>query len=312
MEKPIDKVSRLRVLKKLRSFLGDKLKQNVVLANYTYFKIGGPCDFFFEAKRIEDLIDVILLAKELNIKYFILGEGSNLLVSDKGFRGLMIKNSCRRSEVNKNKIMAQSGVKLKDLVNMSTSNSLTGMEFCVGIPGTVGGAVCGNAGAFGHSIGEFLQEAVLLTKNGEIKIVDKDYFDFDYRKSKLKKTDDILLSAAFNLKKGKKERINLKLYNNLTERNKRLPKRRNSAGCFFKNIIADNGNKISAGLLLDQVNAKKLRVGDAAVFNKHANVLINKGEAKAKEVKELARIIKGRVKRRFGVKLEEEVVFLGF
>ena len=312
MEKPIDKVSRLRVYKKLRSFLGDKLKQNVVLANYTYFKIGGESDFFFEAKRIEDLINVILLAKELNIKYFILGEGSNLLVSDKGFRGLMIKNSCRRSEVNKNKIMAQSGVKLKDLVNMSTSNSLTGMEFCVGIPGTVGGAVCGNAGAFGHSIGEFLQEAVLLTKNGEIKIVDKDYFDFDYRKSKLKKTDDILLSAAFNLKKGKKERINLKLYNNLTERNKRLPKRRNSAGCFFKNIIADNGNKISAGLLLDQVNAKKLRVGDAAVFNKHANVLINRGQAKAKEVKELARILKDRVKKRFGLKLEEEVVFVGF
>ena len=114
------------------------------------------------------------------------------------------------------------------------------------------------------------------------------------------------------MKKSKKERIKLKLYNNLTERNKRLPKRRNSAGCFFKNIITDDGNKISAGLLLDQVNAKELRVGNAAVFNKHANVLINRGQAKAKEVKELARILKDRVKKRFGVKLEEEVVFVGF
>lgn len=312
MEKPINKVSRLRVYKKLRSFLGDKLKQNVVVANYTYFKIGGPCDFFFEARKIEDLINAVLLASDLKMSYFILGQGSNLLVSDKGFRGLVIKNRCQRIEVNKNRIVVQSGAKLKDLVNMATSNSLTGMEFCVGIPGTVGGAVCGNAGAFGHSIGEFLEEAVLFTKDGEIKIVDKDYFDFDYRKSKLKRTYDILLSAAFKLRKGKKERIKLKLYNNLTERNKRLPKRRNSAGCFFKNIIADDGNKISAGLLLDQVNAKKLRVGDAAVFNRHANVLINRGQAKAKEVKELARILKDRVKKRFGLKLEEEVVFVGF
>ena len=312
MEKPIDKVSRLRVLKKLRSFLGDKLKQNVVLANYTYFKIGGESDFFFEAKRIEDLIDVILLAKELNIKYFILGEGSNLLVSDKGFRGLVIKNSCRRIEVNKNKIMAQSGAKLKDLVNMAISNSLTGMEFCVGIPGTVGGAVCGNAGAFGHSIGEFLQEAVLLTKDGEIKIVDKDYFDFDYRKSKLKKSADVLLSAAFQLRKGKKDRIKLKAEKNLADRKKRLPWKRNSAGCFFKNIVTHDGNKVSAGLLLDQVGAKELRIGDAAVFSNHANVLINRGQAKAKEVKELARILKDRVKKRFGLKLEEEVVFVGF
>jgi UDP-N-acetylmuramate dehydrogenase len=312
VEKPIDKVSRLRVYKKLRSFLGDKLKRSVVLANYTYFKIGGACDFFFEARNIEDFINAVILASDLKIDYFILGQGSNILVSDKGFRGLVIKNSCKRIEVNKNKIMAQSGAKLKDLVNKATFNSLTGMEFCVGIPGTVGGAVCGNAGAFGHSIGEFLEEAVLLTKDGEIKIVDKDYFDFDYRISKLKKTDDILLSAAFKLKKGKKQRIKLKLYNNLTERNKRLPKRRNSAGCFFKNIITDNGNKISAGLLLDQVNAKKLRVGDAAVFDRHANVLINRGQAKAKEVKELARILKDRVKRRFGLKLEEEIIFIGF
>jgi len=300
------------VFKKLRSFLGDKLKPNEVLAPYTYFKIGGACDFFFEAKNTDDFIHAVLLAKELNIRYFILGGGSNLLVSDKGFKGMVIKNSCRKIEVNKNKITAQSGSKLNDLVNAARDSSLTGIEFCAGIPGTVGGAVCGNAGAFGHSIGELLCEAVLLKKEGGIELVDQTYFEFDYRESNLKKTGDVLLSAAFQLKKGKKERIKLKVDKNLAERNKRLPWKRNSAGCFFKNIVTYDGNKISAGFLLDQVGAKKLEVGGAGVFRKHANVFINKGNAKAKEVKKLARILKGRVKKRFGIELKEEVVYLGF
>jgi UDP-N-acetylmuramate dehydrogenase len=300
------------VFKKLRGFLGDKLKRNEVLAPYTYFKIGGACDFFFEAKNTDDFIHAVLLAKELNIRYFILGGGSNVLVSDKGFKGMVIKNNSRKIEVNKNKITAQSGSKLNDLVNMATHSSLTGIEFCAGIPGTVGGAVCGNAGAFGHSIGELLCEAVLLKKEGEIELVDQTYFDFDYRESNLKKTGDVLLSAAFQLKKGRKERIKLKVDKNLAERNKRLPWKTNSAGCFFKNIVTHDGKKISAGLLLDQVGAKELEVGGAGVFRKHANVFVNKGNAKAKEVKKLARILKGRVKKRFGIELEQEVMYLRF
>jgi UDP-N-acetylmuramate dehydrogenase len=300
------------VFKKLRSFLGDKLKPNLVLAPCTYFRIGGPADFFFEAKKIEDLIDVVLLAKELKINYFILGQGSNLLVSDDGFKGLVIKNSCKKIEVKKDKIMAQSGTKLKDLVNTAMDNSLTGMEFCAGIPGTVGGAVYGNAGAFGHSVGEVLSEAVLLKKDGEMEIVDKEYFDFGYRNSNLKKTGNIVLSVAFQLKKWRKERIKLKVEKNLAERKKRLPNKRNSAGCFFKNIVTHDGDKVSAGFLLDQVKAKELKVGDATVSKNHANVLINRGKAKAKEVKKLARILKGRVKKRFGIELEEEIVYLGF
>lgn len=312
MELPIEKVSRQRVLKKLRSFLGDKLKPNEVLAPYTYFKIGGACDFFFEAKKTNDFIHAVLLAKELNVRYFILGDGSNLLVSDKGFKGMVIKNSCRKIEVNKSKIVAQSGAKLKDVVKLATDNSLTGLEFCAGIPGTVGGAVCGNAGAFGRSIGELVYEAVLLKKDGRFDIVERDYFDFEYRESKLKRSRDILLSATFELKKGNKQRIKLKAEKNLAERKNRLPWRRNSAGCFFKNVVKENGQKISAGFLLDQVKAKELEIGDAVVFQKHANVLINRGRAKAKDVKELARILKERVKKRFGIELKEEVVYLGY
>jgi len=309
---PIEKVSRQRVLKKLRSFLGDKLKRNEVLAPYTYFRIGGPAAFFFEARKMDDLIDAVLLAQELKIDYFVLGEGSNLLVSDKGFKGMVIKNSCRRIEVSKNKITAQSGTKLNDLVNMATDCSLTGLESCAGIPGTVGGAVYGNAGAFGHSIGEVLCEGVLLKKDGQLDIVDKDYFDFAYRESKLKRSGDVLLSASFELKNGRKERIRLKVEKNLAERKKRLPWKRNSAGCFFKNIVTCDGKKISAGFLLDQVGAKELEVGGAGVYTKHANVFMNRGNAKAKEVKKLARILRGRVKKRFGIELEQEVMYLRF
>ena len=312
MERPIERVSRQRVLKRLRSFLGDKLRPNEILALHTYFGIGGAADFFFEAKKIEQLLDAVLLAQELKINYFILGEGSNLLVSDRGFKGMVIKNSCRRVELNKSKITAQSGSKLKDLVNMATANSLSGIEFCAGIPGTVGGAIFGNVGAFGRSIGELLREAVVLRKNGEIEVVDREHFDFAYRYSNLKKSGDILLSATIQLKKGKEERIKLKVEKNLTDRKKRLPWKRNSAGCFFKNIVTHDGNKVSAGFLLDQVGAKKLEVGDAAVFEKHANVFINRGDAKAKEVKKLARILKDRVEKRFGVELEPEVIFVGF
>lgn len=312
MERPIEKVSRQRVYKKLRSFLGDKLRPNEILAPYTYFKIGGAAEFFFEAKKIEELLDAVLLAQELKVNYFILGEGSNLLVSDRGFKGMVIKNSCRRVELNKSKITAQSGSKLKDLVDMAADNSLTGIEFCAGIPGTVGGAVSGNAGAFGYSVGELLREAVVLRKDGEIEVVENNYFDFAYRYSKLKKSGDILLSALFQLKKGKKERIELKMEKNLADRKKRLPWKRNSAGSFFKNVVTHDGKKISAGLLLDQVGAKELRVGGTGVFEKHANVFINKGDAKAKEVKKLARILKDRVKKRFGVELEPEVIYVGF
>jgi UDP-N-acetylmuramate dehydrogenase len=310
--RPIEKVFRQKIYKRLKSVLGDKLKQNESLALHTYFGIGGAADFFFEAKKIEELFDAVLLAQELKMNYFILGEGSNLLVSDKGFRGMVIRSNCKRVQTNKNKIMAQSGTKLRDLVNMATANSLSGIEFCAGIPGTVGGAVSGNAGAFGCSLGELLREALVLRKNGEIEIVDREFFEFDYRYSRLKESGDILLSATIQLKKGKKERIKLKIEKNLADRKKRLPRRRNSAGCFFKNIVTHDGNKVSAGFLLDQVGAKKLDVGDAAVFEKHANVFINRGDAKAKEVKKLARILKDRVKKRFGVELEPEVIFVGF
>ncbi|KPL02151.1 MAG: hypothetical protein AMJ90_06555 [candidate division Zixibacteria bacterium SM23_73_2] len=296
------------VRRELKSILGENLKEKEVLAPYTSFKIGGEADYFFRAKRIDELTNAVLTARELGIPYFILGKGNNVLVSDEGFRGMVIKNECRKTEVCDTTIACQSGTLLKDLVNSARENSLQGFEFLAGIPGTVGGAVFGNAGAFGKSIGEYTEEAVLLTSSGNIEIVGREYFDFGYRYSKLKKTMDVLLSVSFKLKKGRKESIGKRIEQVWEKRKKSIPYNKKSAGCFFKNV-KDKG--ISAGYLLDQVGAKKMSVGEAKVFSKHANIIINSKNAKAKDVKKLARILKERVKKRFKINLEEEVIYLG-
>jgi UDP-N-acetylmuramate dehydrogenase len=297
------------VFENLFETLGDDLKQNEKLAPHTTFGIGGEALFFYAARRPEDLIRAVQIAKQLDISFFVLGRGSNVLVSDSGFRGLVIKNQCDKIFLNNNKIICQSGARLDDLVSWGGESSLSGLEFAAGIPGTVGGAVYGNAGAFGKTVGDLLIEAVILNSEGNIERVEKGYFEFGYRESKLKKTKGILLSATFELEKGEKEKIKKEIHKNLEERRKRLPQKEKSAGCFFKNVI-DDGKKIPAGFLLEQVNAKKMREGDAAVFKRHANILINSGKAKAEDVRRLADLLKRKVKEEFDIDLEEEVVYL--
>lgn len=289
--------------------LGQNLKQNEKLAPHTTFGIGGEALLFYVARKPQDLIQAVLIAKECKIPFFVLGGGSNVLVSDSGFKGLLIKNRCNKIFLNDKKITCQSGVLLDDLVSLGCENSLSGVEFAAGIPGTVGGAVYGNAGAFGKAVGDLLTEAVILNSQGRIEEVKKEYFEFGYRESKLKKTKDILLSATFKLTIGEKEKIKKEIQKNLEERKRKLPQREKSAGCFFKNVV-ENGKKIPAGFLLEQVDAKKIKEGDAAVFNRHANILINLGKAKAEEVKRLANLLKRKVKEKFDIDLEEEVVYL--
>jgi UDP-N-acetylmuramate dehydrogenase len=297
------------VFENLFETLGHDLKQNEKLAPHTTFGIGGEALFFYAVRKPEDLIKAIQIVKQLDISFFVLGKGSNVLVSDSGFKGLVIKNQCDKIFSSDKEITCQSGVLLDDLVSLSCENSLSGLEFAAGIPGTVGGAVCGNAGAFGKSVGDLLTEAIILNSEGRIEEVPKKYFEFGYRESKLKRTEDILLSATFKLMKGEKERIKKEVRKNLEERRKRLPQKEKSAGCFFKNVL-ENGKKISAGFLLEQVGAKKMREGDAAVFGRHANILINLGRAKAEDVRRLANLLKRKVKQKFDMDLEEEVVYL--
>ena len=195
------------------------------------------------------------------------------------------------------------------MVNRACARGLAGLEFATGIPGTVGGAVRGNAGAFGKSIGDRLTQAVLLTSAGDIKEVGPDYFRFAYRESKLKGTGDVLLSATLQLRKGDRARIRGRMADNLKKRRESVPWKEKSAGCFFKNVVL-NGKKVSAGLLLDRLGAKKMHQGDARVFAGHANILINSGSASAADVRRLAARLRRKIEEKFGIKLEQEVVYI--
>lgn len=297
------------VYKKLFEALGGRLKQDVALASYTTFGIGGKADLFYQARGPEELVRVIRTAQELRLRFFILGGGSNILVSDSGFRGLVIRNECHDILTNRDSIICQSGAFLSDVINQACKLSLSGLEFAAGIPGTVGGAIRGNAGAFGKSVSDVLTKAVILTERGEIKEIDKGYFRFAYRESRLKQTKDILLSATFKLKKQAREEIEEKIRSNLKERERSLPLKEKSAGCFFKNVI-ESDRKISAGFLLDQIGARDMHEGDAKVSIQHANILANAGNARAADVKKLARRLKKKVKEKFDIDLEEEIVYI--
>ena len=304
-----DSICGKEIFENLFEALSHDLKRNERLAPYTTLDVGGEAEFFYVAKSPKDLIEAIRTAREARIPFFVLGGGSNVLVSDSGFRGLVIKNQCDQVFLNEGRIACQSGAWLDDVVSLGCENSLSGMEFAAGIPGTVGGAVYGNAGAFGKAVGDLLAEAVILTPQGSIERVEKGHFEFVYRESKLRKTKDVLLSATFELNEGEKEKIEGEVKRNLEERRKRLPQKEKSAGCFFRNVVA-NGKKVSAGFLLERIGAKKMHQGEAAVFEKHANILINSGKAKAEDIRRLADDLKKRVKEKFDVDLEEEVVYL--
>lgn len=298
-----------RKYKEFAELLGPSVGVKEGLAKWTTLKIGGKSELFYVAEEPQNLIRAVLTARKLDIPLFILGGGSNLLISDKGFKGLVLKNSCHKIEVDGNRVICQSGALLKDVVLIAKKNSLTDLEFATGIWGTVGGAVCGNAGAFGQSVGNILEGGIILTSCGDIIKVENNFFEFGYRKSKLKRSGDILLSAVFKLRKANRKNIEQKMRKNLAQRKIRVPEKENTAGCYFKNPQLD-GKIIPAGKLLEQVGAKNLRVGDASVYGKHANIIVNLGKAKAKDVKSLADILKKRVKRRFNINLEEEVVFV--
>lgn len=254
-----------------------QIKKNIRLAPYTTFKIGGPAQYFFIAKTNDDLIKAIKNAKEENLPYFILGGASNLLVSDQGFKGLVIKAENSNFEIKDSLIRAEAGAKLDDIVKASIKANLTGLEWAAGIPGTIGGAVKVNASAFGQSIKKSVK--------------------------KIRKQGDVILSVELRLKKnGDKNSVK----EHLDYRKKNHPKEP-SAGCIFKNPPGH-----SAGQLIDEAGLKGRKIGGAMVSEKHANFIINTGQAKAEDVIILISIIKQKVRNKFGIQLMEEIKYLGF
>ena len=286
-----------------------EIKTNIPLKNYTTFKIGGPAKYFYTVKTKEDLIKATRMAKKNNLPFFILGGGSNLLVSDKGFEGLVIRIKNQESRIKNQAIYVEAGVLLSNLVNTTLENDLSGLEWAIGIPGTAGGAIRGNAGAFKKSMKDVIKQVeVFDLKTEKIKILKNEDCQFEYRDSIFKKTPNlIILSAILKLKKGDKRETEKKMKENLDYRKKYQPLNVCSAGSIFK-----NPKNLFAGELIEKCGLKGRKIGEAQISKKHANFIENLGEAKAEDVRKLINLIKEKVKENFGVELKEEIQFLGF
>jgi len=322
------------------------IKKNISLASYTTFKIGGLAKLFTEVKNKKEIIEALNYAKKNNLKYFILAGGSNILISDGGFNGLVIKLQATRLPDGQasyklsgyarsgkarqhEKIKAGAGVNLSEVVSKSAETGLSGLEWAAGIPGTVGGAVRGNAGAFGYSMANVVENIEILnTDSLKTEIYNLEKCKFEYRTSAFKQNQNIIiLSVTLKLKKDNVEKIQQRVENIISKRKEKQP-RFPSAGSFFKNPIikdeeiikrfeSDTGlkmkdDKIPAGWLIEEADLRGKKIGGAQVNEKHGNFIINTGNATAEDVIMLASIIKQKIRSVFNVQLMEEAQMVGF
>ena len=283
-----------------------KIIKNEPMKNHTSFKIGGTADEFCTVSSKEEIIELINYAKEKNMPYFVMGNGSNILVSDKGIRGVVIQISSNFSnyEISGSMINAESGVLLSTLAKAAQKNALSGMEFASGIPGTLGGAIYMNAGAYGGEMSSIVRSVTYL-KNGEIKKIG-DGFGFGYRKSIFADLGVVILEAELELKEGNPEEIKAKMEDYKTRRTEKQPLNMPSAGSVFK-----RPEGYFAGKLIEDAGLKGFQVGGAKVSEKHSGFIVNAGGATANDVLSLIRHIQITVKEKFGVELETEVKIVG-
>lgn len=312
--------------KKFIQILGEKrVKLDEPLACHTYIKIGGPADLFFTALSLEDLKTAIQASIKTNIPYFVLGGGSNILTSDKGIRGLVIKNRADNIIIKKIKgkvknnqlsleeaqVVAESGAITNLLVRRTIQEGLAGLEYFLGVPGTVGGAIYNNSHYKDQLIGNFIHRVSVLNREGSEKTYSKDEMLFAYDYSILHDTKETVLSATFRLKGGSSEQLWKKAESFAKRRSDSQPLNFPSSGCMFKNIKQGKYSGTSAGYLIDKAGLKGAKVGKAKVSEKHANFIINTGNATAKDIVELIDIVKAKVKSKFKVELEMEVFKVG-
>lgn len=323
-------------VKYLSEKLKDGFKEHELMRDHTTMHVGGVADFYYEATSVNDIVTAIKAAKELKMPYFLLGGGSNIIFSDYGFPGLVIKNNAQNTSFmnEKSQVIVDAGVPMTKLILEATSNNLSGLEFLYGIPGTIGGAVYGNAGANNQSIGDFIKNATVLIPGGEdeepqIIQVDNKWFEFGYRSSKLKKAPasqkPIILTLHLQLAQNRQEEIMRRL-NNFKKKKWDAQPVGMSAGCIFKNPIPETlvnvtgrGSKNmpefpkerTAGYMLESAGAKKLKIGDVRVSSKHANFIVNQGTAKAQEVRQLAEAMRDVVAKKYDINLCEEVEYIG-
>ncbi len=283
------------------------LKKNEPMCNHTSFKVGGNADFFVECCSADCLSKLVCECNRVGLPYFIIGKGSNLLVSDSGIEGVVI-SLCGFDDISVSgqMITVGAGVSLAQLCTFALENSLWGLEFAYGIPGSVGGALYMNAGAYGGEMSQVVLSATVMDKKGNIREVQLKDMCLGYRTSVFKTNGDIILSVKFGLEKGDKKEIKAKMDDFLGRRKDKQPLEYPSAGSTFKRPVG-----YFAGALIEKNNLKGVSVGGAKVSEKHAGFVINYDNATAKDIKVLMEKIKKTVRENDGVELEPEVIFVG-
>lgn len=286
------------------------LKQNIILARYTTYKIGGPADYFVSIKNYEELKKVLRFADDNSLPIFILAGGSNVLFSDNGFRGLVIKINNKELNVNGNEITAGAGILMNDLVSQSIENSLAGLEWAGGLPGTIGGAIRGNAGCFGGEIKDIVKEVAAVTYGGEIKLYKGEDCCFDYRDSIFKQSKEIIISAVLKLSAGNRENLKAIAFDHIKYR--RMKHRTPSCGSVFKNRLLEDSSILPVGALIEACGLAGKIIGGAKITEEHANIIVNFNNAKAINILDLINLAKDKVKQKFNIELQEEVELVGF
>ncbi len=300
------------------------IQKNIELKKYTTFKIGGPAEYFVEVENVEELKEALFFAKDKNINIFILAGGTNILISEKGIKGLVVKIKLNKLDFKGKKVIVESGVILAQLLEESLDNNLIGLEFATGIPGTVGGAIRGNAGTYGLAMSDIIKKIIYLDENYYIKKMNVKECNFKYRHSIFKEKPYYILSAELKLKSGNVKESRKLIKERLDYRANTQPQGF-SSGCVFKNVSFDNIDikklknkgvdiekfkkfkKIPSGYLIEEIGLKGKIIGGAKISEKHANYILNFNNATYEDVIILISYIKQKIRSKYGIQLEEEI-----
>ena len=287
--------------------VGVEFLKDAPMKNYTTFRIGGPADLLITTKTTNELRSILEILRSEDMPWMLLGNGSNLLVRDEGLKMAMIRLSgdFKGVELNENTVTCGAGVTLSKLCTFAHSNALSGLEFAFGIPGTVGGAVYMNAGAYGGEMKDVLLDVTYLTESGEICTKRAEELSLSYRHSLFKETGDIILFASFKLSKDCKEDIKARMDDFMNRRVTKQPLEYPSAGSVFK-----RPEGAFAGALIEQCNFKGYSIGGAQVSEKHSGFIVNRGEATCSDVLSLISEIQETVREKTGFELEREIILI--
>jgi UDP-N-acetylmuramate dehydrogenase len=305
--------------RQLRDQFGDaRVERNAVLAPLTTFKVGGPADWLVHVRTGEEVRAALEVARDRGLPITVLGGGSNVLIADAGLRGLVIRvHGGDVTQVDAGRIRSDAGVTINGLVRWTISHGVAGLEAWAGTPGTVGGAIHGNAHFRGRLISELIERVTLVSSTGQVVDVPVADMEFGYDYSRLHRTREIVIDATFGVTQGDPPALRATARESLAFRKRTQPLESSSAGCIFQNPdpvrdVVPNGIPPSAGALVDRAGLKNVSTGHARVSTTHANFIVNDGGARALDVRDLIERCKREVQSRFGVALREEIVFLGF